>query len=261
MTGLLLLGWALAQEGETLEPEETARVTETAPEESVVVDWFGRVGHARMEVERTLQGMGWDQRRRRRGDWVIYTHPSPWKPKVMIHDDGFMVIRRRGVHIARPQMADLNGWEAPLEIALCFVAPLACVHMEGLVVADPILERQKQILVDGASPSVRPLADSLANREVQKRLEALPITLDRIWIFGENPWTGEPLADHAARRTLLLDQWLWPADNEQGNQVRAAVEDYLRYMVQASEHPCTEEEISATNAQRQTKSPLVLETD
>jgi predicted RNA binding protein YcfA (HicA-like mRNA interferase family) len=258
VTTLLLLGWALAQEGESLDPEETARVNEAAPEESVVVDWFGRVGHARMEVERTLQDMGWDQRRRRRGDWVIYTHPSPWKPKVMIHDDGFMIIRRRGVHIARPQMADLGGWEVPLEIGLCFVAPLACVHFEGLFVAGPILERQKQILVDGASPSVRTLSDSLANREVQQRLEELPITLDRIWIFGENPWTGKSLPDHAARRALLLEQWLWPADNEQGNQVRFAVEDYLRYMVQDSEHPCTAEEIAATNARRQSENPLDL---
>lgn len=245
---LLLTGWG----GDTglLEPVETGFPSDT-PDETVIVDWQMQVVRARRELESTLEDLGWNQNRRRRGDWVIYTNPTPWKPMIMVHDDGWMKIRRRGVHFSRPDVGDLSGWEVPLELALCVIAPFACVHLEGLLVSDPILERQKQIVVSGSSAAVGAVADTIANRESSERLENLPVELDSIWLMGIDPLTDEKLPDFARRRALLLERWLTPADNPYGDAVRRAVEDYLSFMVQVSDHPLTQDEIDSTNTRRQ----------
>ena len=252
---LLLTGWS----GDTglLEPEET-RFPGEAPEETVIADWHTELTRARRELDQRLESMGWTEHRRR-GDWVIYTNPSPWKPKIKVHQDGWMEIRRRGVHVSRPEVVDLNGWETPLELMLCVVAPFACIHLEGLLVSDPILERQKQIVVNGASGAMQHVADTLADRHFSERLENLPIELDSIWLMGVDPLTQASLEAFSARRAALLERWVFPADNAHGDEVRKAVEDYLLFMVQTSEHPLTAEEIESVNRRRQCTRALSLE--
>ncbi len=251
---LLLTGWT----GDTglLEPEEMMFPGEVL-EETVIADWQTELARARKELDRSLEGLGWTEARRR-GDWVIYTNPSPWKPKIKVHQDGWMEIRRRGVHFSRPDVADLNGWEVPLELMLCVVAPFACVHIEGLLVADPILERQKQIVVSGASEAMEKVADTLADRSTAQRLEDLPVELDAIWLLGVDPSTGQALESWPERRAALLERWLFPADNAHGNTVREAVETYLLFMVQNSENPLTKEEVDSVNTRRHCERELSL---
>ncbi|MEE2751511.1 MAG: type II toxin-antitoxin system HicA family toxin [Myxococcota bacterium] len=252
---LLLTAWS----GDTglLEPEET-RFPGEALEETVIADWHTELARSRKELDRRLESMGWSEHRRR-GDWVIYTHPSPWKPKVKVHKDGWMEIRRRGVHVSRPEMVDLNGWETPLELMLCVVAPFACIHLEGLLVSDPILERQKQIVVNGSASAMQRVADTLADQHSAERLENLPIELDSIWLMGVDPDSGASIVEFSARRAALLERWVFPADNAHGDAVRKAVEDYLLYMVQPSEHPLTAEEVNAVNDRRQCERKLVVD--
>lgn len=252
---LLLTGWS----GDTglLEPEETLFPGE-APEETVIADWHTELARARNALDQQLESLGWSEHRRR-GEWVIYTNPSPWKPKIKVHQDGWMEIRRRGVHVSRPEVADLNGWEVPLELMLCVVAPFACIHLEGLLVSDPILERQKQIVVHGATDAMQHVADTLADRYSSERLENLPIELDSIWLMGVDPLSQASLVEFSARRAALLERWLFPADNEHGDEVRKVVEDYLQFMVQSSEHPLTLAEIESANSRRQCERKLSLD--
>jgi hypothetical protein len=229
----------------------------TPGEEFVVVGDLV-VQAARHEVTRALAQQGYVAKRQREG-FTVYLHPVAYKPKVLVYDDGFVIIRRRGVAYTPPNVGNVSrGLEIGLRTATCVVAPIFCFHAPGLLMSPARLEKQKEMVVEGLEDEVRAYNDALAARAMGGRLEQVADLLDAIWLTGQQTDTGERLATPVQRRQALMVFWETRADNEYGDAVRRMVEDFMNYEVQPSPWPFETDEITALNVRRTCKRALVL---
>ena len=103
---------------------------------------------ARHEVTEALEAHGYDKKRRR-GDRTVYVSETAWKAKVIVDDDGWMIMRRRGVVLQAPDLPS-HWWfsDTPLEYLTCVVAPHLCVKVGGLLVSKRRLQAQKGRVVE-----------------------------------------------------------------------------------------------------------------
>lgn len=85
----------------------------------------------------------------------------------------------------------------------------------------------------------------------QESLEALPGSLDALWLEGTPLEGGDPLDSLAQRRQAALAYWASRADTPQGMDVCRAVEVWLSETVQSSDDPVTPDEQQAANASAQ----------
>ncbi len=267
---LLVLTVALAQdsapaEGAPGEGSEEASVeqedlaADSSSGEEILIVGDAVVQEARHEVTRALAAQGFVAKRRRDGV-TVYLHPVPYKPKVLVYDDGFVLIRRRGFAYTPPQVGNVpRGMEIALRTTLCVLAPIYCFHAPGLVMSPARLEQQKEIVVEAVEDEVRAYNDALASRALGGRLEDVADMLNAIWIWGMHPETGEILRTPVQRRQALMTFWESRADNEYGDAVRIMVEDFMNYEVQVSSWPYTEAEVAALNRDRHCTRELVLQ--
>ncbi len=238
---------------ETEEPGPEGYADPYAPGEEVLVVGDAAVVKARHEITRSLAEQGYEPKRRRDGV-TVYLHPIPYKPKVMVYDDGFVVLRRRGFTYTPPEVGDVpRGLEIGLRTTLCIVAPIYCFHAPGLVMSRSRLEQQKERVVEQVEDEVRAYNDALASRALGARLLQVAELLDSIWLQGQHTDTGQ-----VERRAALLAFWESRADNEYGDHVRVLVEDYMNFEVQASPFPFTDAEVAETNRTRTCQRELVL---
>ena len=117
------------------------------PGETLVVNPGNHIAQKRKELGGALRDLGYGDMKRR-GEWSVYLADPPWYPKVMVHDSGYMMIKRRGVHFKLPEVADWGGLEKPLELALCLVQPTSCIRIHGLLVSKRRLRWKEQEVVD-----------------------------------------------------------------------------------------------------------------
>ncbi len=228
------------------------------PGEEVLIVGDSAVERARHEVTRSLAEQGYEPKRRKDGV-TVYLHPVPYKPKVLVYDDGFVVIRRRGFAYTPPNVGDVpRGLEIALRSTLCVLAPIYCFHAPGLVMSPARLEQQKERVVEGVEDEVRAYNDALASRALGSRLQEIADLLDAIWLLGQHTDTGEVLPTPELRRAALLAFWESRADNEYGDHVRRMVEDYMNFEVQSSPFPFTDQEVSETNRTRHCQRELAL---
>lgn len=226
--------------------------------EEVLIVGDAAVQRARHEVTLALAAQGYVARRERDGV-TVYLHPIPYKPKVMIYDDGFVVIRRRGFAYTPPDVGNVSrGLEIGLRTATCVLAPIFCFHAPGLVMSPARLEQQKEMVVTGVQSEVRTYNDALASRALGDRMQQVADLMDAIWLSGQQTDTGEVLSTPEQRRAALMTLWESRADNEYGDAVRRMVEDFMNYEVQPSPWPFTDAEVSALNERRTCRRELVL---
>lgn len=256
-----------ASDGGELSAEELATVEEEeivpdhglgTPHLEVIVS-DQAVQQAKKAVEQDLEAMGYE-RKRRRGSFTIYDHPTNWKPRVLVHDDGFIVIRRQPPKIQRP---DIPGawWDkhSAANWLPCLTVPTLCVRVGGMVIAPRKLAHQKEAVVEATEDDMRAFVDALTMEALYNRIyEDLPTELDSLWLDGRDPNDGRTLSSFEERRAAILALWTSRTDNEYGDAVREAIELYMVYVVQVSDHPFTDEEIARVNATRTCQRELVL---
>lgn len=231
-----------------------------APGEEILIVGDSAVQRARHEITRSLAAQGYVAKRERDGV-TVYLHPVPYKPKVMVYDDGFVVLRRRGLAYTPPDVGNVpRGVEIGLRTALCVLAPIYCFHAPGLVMSPARLEQQKELVVENVEDEVRAYNDALASRALGGRMSDVADLMDAIWLRGQHTDTGEILPTPDLRRAALLAFWENRADNDYGDAVRHLVEDYMNYEIQASPFPFTAAEVAETNRTRHCKRELVLVT-
>jgi hypothetical protein len=260
---LALLAPASAEEGAAGAPEAGAPEEEAPPDpdsappplwapvgrDELIVRGEEEVLRYRAQVFQSLVEEGY-RRRIRRGDRTIFLSEDPWKPRVIVHDDGWVYFRREPprVHAPGRSYADQGS---PAAYLLCIIAPTSCVSVGGWLVSPRKLNAVKAELLDTTKDEVRSMNDAVARRELGQRLYAdIPRDLEQVWSREDLP--------ASERRALLFEYWDSRTETPEGDAAKEAVASFLRGVVQQSETPFTEAELAALNAKRQSLHPLSL---
>ncbi len=231
-----LAGEAPAEEGEDID--------------TIVVYGEWRVGHARNQVARALESEGFDERIRRDG-YTVFRHDQAWKGEVLVFDDGRVRHKRQPVQI---------GPTAGRSWLPCLLIVTGCIRAGGQTVSKRKLRAQRREVLTSVEPLVDTWVDRIADLRTDENLASLPERLDALWTEGTPLDPGEPrLSTPAARRQALLDYWDSRTDTVWGRRMQAAVEVFLREVVQYSAHPFTDDELRAFEARRRSARPLDLD--
>jgi hypothetical protein len=231
------------------------------PGETIVVNSGNQVAQKRVELAAGLKDLGYGNTKRR-GEWTVYLADPPWYPKVMVHDSGYMLLKRRGVHFKLPEVADWGGWEKPLELALCLVQPTSCIRVHGLMVSKRRLRWKEQEVVDQTRRQMNAFQDAIADASLAERVAGLVEILNQLWRQGIRPNEAQRVETAALRRQALVEMWQEPASNPWGDTIRSHIEVFVDDVVQTSPHPFTAEEIAEANKGRRSErrfDPIVLE--
>lgn len=221
---------------------------EPAASEEIVVYGELRVEQARAAVVAQLEDLGYDGEVVDRGDYVVYRSEAAWQGEVLLHDDGWVRVKRQALRVEGKAMpwAKTN---TPGAWAGCFVWPWLCVRSSGATVSHRRwigVERRTTSAID---PSVRTLGDRVADLAVARTVDALPSRLEALWVDG-TPLEGDgTLATWRERRAALLAYWASRTDTTWGMDVRRAIEAFVYGVVQKSDHPFTETELDAFDAE------------
>lgn len=189
-------------------------------------------------------------RRLRRDDRTVFLSETPWKPRVIVHDDGWVYFRREPPRLHAPGKS-FSDQGTPASYLLCIIMPTACVSVGGWVVSPRKKDAVESALVDSTRDKVRALNDAVARRELGARLnQDIPRDLEAIWT------RSELAPEH--RRVLLFAYWDTRTDTPEGRAAKGAVEAFLRGVVQQSNTPFAADELAALNAGRESIDPLDL---
>lgn len=207
------------------------------------------VARARAALNQALRDEGY-RKGEHRNDRTIFRSYTPWAPRVVVHDDGWVYLRREPPRIHSPgkSFADQG---VPANYLWCVIVPTACVSVGGWLVSPRKLGAVKEDVLDATHEEVVELNEAVAHHYLQQRVNTdIPADLDTIW--------SAPLPG-AERRALLFGYWDSRVDTPDGDAARVAVERFLRGVVMQSPEPYTEEEITSMNARRVSTRPFVLD--
>lgn len=238
-----LLAWAWADE---TDDEEEIRAAE-----EVIVYAEERVERARQAVIQELSDAGYDHEVIDLGDRVIYRHGAAWKGEVVLHDVGFVEVRRQPIHAegARMPWARANS---PLAWAGCLLWPWACIRISGTTVSQRRWRNREARTVQRIQPKVWEWGDRVADLSVEQKVEGLPAMLFALWEQGRPlGGAGPRIETYRARRAALLEFYGSRTDTPWGRSIQDAVASFLDGVVQVSDHPVTARELRRFNEDRE----------
>jgi hypothetical protein len=218
--------------------------------EEIDVNEGREVLRKRAELYEALVREGYVRRRRQGVDRTVFLSEDPWKPQVIVHDDGWVYFKRQPPRIHAPgrSFADQG---TPAAYLLCLLAPTSCISVGGWLVSDRKLSGVQGEVLASTQEKIRAMNDAVARREIGRRLnEDIPRDLETVWARTELP--------ASERRALLFAYWDARTDTPEGDAARLAIEAFLRGVVQQSDAPFPEAELAALNAKRQSERPLDL---
>jgi hypothetical protein len=227
-------------------------VAEEADTEIVVIG-EREVEAARLAVLGTVDDLGYTKGKDR-GDRMVLRDPDAhWRGKVLVWDDGRLSTRRTGP--SGKKMAPIKGTRIR-PYPLCIVMPTACVAFGSAFMSDAKWQAIENDVVDATNDGVATWNEKIADRELAERLAAVPDRLAATWERGE-PLVGDhPLASWPERRAEILAFWESRTETRWGEEVREAVERFVRAVVQTSEHPFEPGEIEAFNLRTSAARPF-----
>lgn len=225
------------------DPDE-ATSDEPGVSEEIIVYAEVRVQQAKEKVMRELEDLGYEKQLDKDGATVM-RHSQAWKGEVWLHDDGWMRVKRQPVQYRVPK--------GPMGPITCILVPLACLKTGGQMIGKRKFMAVETRVVGSIDPEVRDWGDRLADLAVDRKSEALPGKLERLWQQGipiEPVPEGEPevrLATFAERKAAILRFWETRTDNPWGERIRGTIEAFIRGEIQGTEHEFTDEELFAFN--------------
>ena len=225
--------------------------------EEITVYAEERVRQARERVVEQLRYMGYDQDVTQVGDRTVYRHSAPWKGEVVLHDDGWTVVRRQPLRVEGRKMPWTKA-NTPVAWAGCLLYPYLCVRVGGTLVGTAKWRAVEGRTVDSIHTDVQSWGDRIADLATQRKVGDPPARLQALWDDGQPLEGGAPLATFAARREALMSFWATRTDTLWGEEVRRAVASFCRGEVQGSEHPFDDGEIDAYNRAHPDQRPFTL---
>ncbi len=234
---------AEVEAAEEEEPEGASPPQRPVASEEIVVHDDLEIARRRAALERGIRNLEY-QPGKRKGDTVVYRPYSPWKPSVVVHDEGFIIIKRSPVRFAPPTKR-----QRAVDYLWC-IPPfgLMCIRPGGQVVSPAKLNHQKARVAYTVDPDLRDWREAIVSRAWSARVgEEIPTLLDATWQDGA-PIKGDAVLETPAqRRAAILDFWSGRACNLEGQEVRDLVALFLEYEIQPSDHPLTASEIAAAS--------------
>lgn len=249
-----MIGWSIgvawAQEAPPPEPEP-APVAAPAPAPpadaatEIVVYGELRVEQARQQVIVTLEDLGYASSVRDRGNYTVYRHEDPYMGEVLVHDDGWIRVKRQPLRVEGRQMPWAKR-DTPVAWAGCLIWPWLCLRVDGALLSHRKWLGVSSRTVEVLDPKTRTWGDRVADLAVDRKIDTLPSVLDALWNEGV-PLDGSEvrLVTWDEKKQAVLRYWVTRTDTAWGDALRRAVESWVRAVVQTSDHPFTDEEIAA----------------
>lgn len=223
-------------------PAAPAPVAQPTPAPGEVIEVWAdpEVARAREALALRLKEEGY-RKGTHEDDRTVYRSYAPWKPRVIVHDDGWVYVRREPPRVHSPGKS-FSDQGSPASYLWCVLAPTACVSIGGWLVSPRKYAAMEGDILDATHAEVNALNEAVARRQLSQRVNAdIPGDLDRIWSLD---------APAAQRRALIFEFWDTRNDNEAGAAARDAIESFVRGVVQTSSDPFTEAELAQCNSKR-----------
>jgi hypothetical protein len=222
---------------------------EEIPFEEIDVYALPDVARARDELVQQLRQEGYRKSRRYDG-YTVYRHNLPYHPTVVIHDDGWIQVKRENIRIHAPGHTFASDG-APLEYVKCIFMPTACISVGGLLISPRKYRGMVEEVYDATRPEVTAFNDAVARNATSRRVNYdIPAMLEGVWQdTGLSP---------EARRLQIFEFWDSRTDTPEGEQIRQAVEAFMVAVIQRSSTPYTSAELASFNARRTAPRPLIL---
>jgi hypothetical protein len=235
----LALGQDGSGSGSGSSAESREQMVVTGQEQITVYDM--RIAERRQAIVKQLRDLGYTQVKRKDGR-AVFRSDVAWHPDVLLYDDGFMIMRRAPPRFEPPNAPGI--WGGPLPCLLIF----PCTHIGGALVSRSKLEPRKSEVALEVHDEVEAWRSAIVDDAMRERLSiGIPALLDEIWLGGVGP-DGESLPNPEDRRKELLDFWATRADTPEGDEARTVTASYIEQMVETSDTPCTDAEVSAAEA-------------
>jgi hypothetical protein len=256
-----------ASEAPSSPPEAAPDAAEDEDEdEAEVVLVVGRqaIRDARDRVVRKLEDLGF-KATRRSDDVVILRPPESWMGKAKLFATGDLAFGTPLLFVSGPRETggDFTGSRgaAPLDNDQLIYDRDGRSGTVGVSVGAPS-KRKVDAIQARVRAEVEPLVlDYRAKLQaawLARYVGALPERLDAVWRDGTPLGEAGSLDTWSARRGHVLDFWATRTDTPEGRVVSRVVEQWLRAVVQPSEHPLTAEEIAAAESRRDDGRRLVM---
>jgi hypothetical protein len=244
----IFLSFAQEPESSSEAGEQSAEVETSGVEvgvEEVVVYGEVRVIQARKRVESKLKYGGYTLKEQK-GDRTVFRHVTPWRGKVILHDDGWVKVKRQGLRIEGREwsFADRNSPEA---WAMCVLTPWRCVRTGGFSVSKRKFQHYEGAAAELTVGEAEQWSARIADLSIDRKLELLDASLVLLWLEGL-PLDGEVHIDTVIeRRATILEYWSSRTDTVWGDRVRDAVAAFIRGEIQYSDFPYTDNEMMVFN--------------
>ena len=221
------LGYATAQESDketdsdpsSTEPDST-EADEEADEEIIV---YGKreVDRRRRILDAELESSGYRQGKRK-GDKVVYRPETVWHPSVVVHDSGWVDLKKTPPRF-EPWIGGHpdNKWRY-----LSCIPPfgLMCIRASGWLITKRRAQHSKTAVVDNHIETIQYWQESVVGMATQQRLEVqLPDELDRLWqsnAFSQSEKTEQ-----------LVQLWHSRTCTPEGNAAAGIISEFLTYEV------------------------------
>ena len=193
-----LAAWAMAQTPPAEPPEPS--------DEDLEIIVYGEllVEQARSAVVQELEEAGYDHRVIDLGDRVVYRHSLSYHGEVVVHDDGYVQVRRQPLHAVGRQMPWARE-NTPLAWAGCLLWPWACVRVYGFTVSDRRWRSRETKTVQRIEPKVREWGNRIADLSTSQKVDSMSGLLEQLWVRGEVPrGRGARLVSRAPRLVARL---------------------------------------------------------
>lgn len=235
-----------AETSERTDAEVTVEAEDDSDDELIV---FGdlQIAERKRELDVGIRNQGYRAGDRKDGR-TVYRPEIPWKPTVVVHDDGFVQLKRSPVRFAPPGQTSSSS---KLRYLWC-LPPLTpmCLRVGGQVVSKKKLDPQKARVLVATHDHVEGWTDAIAAKATSEKVgQTLPDALDRLWLDGV-PLRGRD-GRHATpdlRRADMLDMWASRTCTPEGDAVAEVIALFLEYEVHDSPFPTTPEEQEAANS-------------
>lgn len=224
-----------------VEPTPAAPVAPPPVPGEVVEIWGDpQIATARAQLYQTLKEEGY-RKGVHQDDRTVFRSYSPWKPQVIVHDDGWVYLKRQPPRVHSPGKS-FSDQGSPASYLWCVLAPTACVSVGGWMVSKAKYQAVEADVLDATHADVNKLNEAVARKALSQRINTdIPADLERIWKL-ELP--------AAERRALIFEFWDTRLDDAAGDAARDAVEAYALGVIQGSDEPYSAAELAELNARR-----------
>lgn len=246
--------WWMAARVATAEPNQTpprpdGQEARDSDEMIEVIVSGQRLSEANEAVRERLHGEGYFKLIGL-GERSFFVNSRPWKPWVMVHEQGFARIRGVPVMPLPPGPSTmLDPYGEPLP------KPSGGVTANFQTQSMRAVRNQRERLAEKLEPLLADVRD--AHWEIAKfdRIAAVRDSLARIW-FDETSPEGVVLPNPAARREAIAALWLHTEPDEAGALIRGVVGTFIDEEVQTSSDPFLPDEVAEVDAARSCTEPF-----